>query len=177
MNGHRPTLSLKKPVARLPVLSGTGSLDKAHANDAVIIDELLVAGIPPQHIEWPFSGSTKAFTHVSGLLHGWTFHRDWYFWIAKGPGIDVIAAENLHEQFGKELRVDGLTEAPSPRDHFKGFGCGHYQIDTPRALKALAETLNHVADMSKAIQEARRTHAAVAALRKTPVPEPGREHV
>jgi hypothetical protein len=85
------------------------------------------------------SGEVK--TSVMGTLHGWTFKRAWYYWVAEGPGIDVDAAEALHATHGREVRVNGHCGCPSPSEWFKGLACGHYHVDAPEGLKALADTL------------------------------------
>ena len=85
------------------------------------------------------SGEVK--TSVRGSLHGWQFERGWYYWMAKGPGIDVDTAEELHATHGQEVRVAGHCGCPSPREWYKGLACGSYHIDTPDGLKALADTI------------------------------------
>ena len=95
------------------------------------------------------SGEVK--TSVQGVLHGWCFKRCWYYWTAEGPGIEVEAAENLHAIHGKEVRVAGHCECPSPREWFKGLACGHYHIDTPEGLKALADTIKGLVEKSNNI--------------------------
>ena len=80
-------------------------------------------------------------TIIIGQIAGWSFKRAWYYWVAKGPGIDVLTAECLHALHGSSVRVDGHCAAPSPREWFKGLACGHYHVDGPDGLKALADTI------------------------------------
>jgi hypothetical protein len=61
----------------------------------------------------------------------------------------VEAAERLHATHGTQVRVDGHCGCPSPREWFKGFGVGHYHVDTPAGLKALADAIRSVYDASK----------------------------
>lgn len=85
------------------------------------------------------SGEVK--TSVRGTLHGWTFERAWYYWICKGPGIEVEAAEKLHAAHGRSVRVAGHCGCPSPTEWFKGLACGFYHVDDAAGLKALADTI------------------------------------
>lgn len=80
-------------------------------------------------------------TIIIGQLAGWSFKRAWYYWVAEGPGIEVVTAEQLHAEHGSDVRVDGHCAAPSPREWFKGLSCGHYHVDTHRGLRALADAI------------------------------------
>ncbi len=123
-----------------------------HADtDDILRAELKAAGIqtlqeaegkPPEFLAAMLrrsSGEVK--TSVIGVLHGWEFKRGWYYWIAKGPGIEVAAAEKLHSTHGTEVRVAGHCGCPSPREWYKGLAVGSYHVDTPAGLKALASTI------------------------------------
>lgn len=120
-------------------------------NDDILSAELRAAGIPTQEdIGGPYSEHMKTTlrnmsgevkTAVRGDLHGWTFTRNWYYWVAQGPGIDVDTAEALHATHGRVVRVDGHCGCPRPSEHFKGLACGNYHVDTPEGLKALADTI------------------------------------
>lgn len=88
------------------------------------------------------SGEVK--TSVRGTLHGWSFTRCWYYWNAEGPGIELAAAEKLHEKHGQVVRVDGNCTCPNPREQYKGLAIGHYHVDTPEGLKALADTIKEL---------------------------------
>lgn len=127
--------------------------DHADTND-ILRAELKAAGIqtmqehdghPPEFmaaILRESSGEVK--TSIIGCLHGWTFKRAWYYWMCDGPGIELQAAEKLHATHGTVVRVDGHCGCPSPRDAYKGLAVGHYHVDTPEGLKALAETIKGI---------------------------------
>lgn len=112
------------------------------------------AGKPPEYLVdmlREMSGEVK--TSVRGVLHGWQFERAWYYWTAKGPGIEVEAAEALHATHGKVVRVAGHCGCPSPREWYKGLAVGSYHIDTPEGLKALADTIKGLVEKSAAIEK------------------------
>lgn len=116
--------------------------------DAEIAAELETAGIPVHRMPEFMRMKREVQTIIMGDLHGWTFERAWYYWVAKGPGIDVETAERLHAAHGNAVRVDGHCGCPSPREWFKGFACGHYHVDSQEGLNALANTLREVAARS-----------------------------
>lgn len=119
--------------------------------DDILRAELKAAGIPTLQEESGHSpeymadmlrrASGEVKTSVVGTLHGWEFRRAWYYWMCSGPGIEVEAAERLHATHGKDVRVAGHCGCPSPREWFKGLACGHYHVDSPEGLKALADTI------------------------------------
>lgn len=123
-----------------------------HADtDDILRAELKAAGIPtlqedagqsPEYMADTLrrmSGEVK--TSVIGVLHGWEFKRAWYYWRASGPGIELAAADKLHAEHGKSVRVDGHCGCPSPREWFKGLAVGHYHVDDAAGLKALADCI------------------------------------
>lgn len=123
-----------------------------HADtDDILRAELKAAGIPtlqesmgepPEHCaDFLRSRSGEVKTSVVGVLYGWQFKRAWYYWIAEGPGIEWAAAEALHAKHGNVVRVNGHCGCPSPTEWFKGLAVGHYHVDTPDGLKALADTI------------------------------------
>lgn len=100
------------------------------------------AGEPPEYLaDMLRQSSGEVKTSVVGCLHGWEFKRSWYYWSAKGPGIELAAAERLHASHGQEVRVAGHCGCPSPREWFKGLACGSYHVDSAEGLKALADTI------------------------------------
>lgn len=124
--------------------SGDHSSENIGITTSITDSELWAAGIGVSSIRFPVRGEVP--TRSYGVLSMWGFQRAWYYWVAKGPGMPVEVAERLHESHGKEVRVDGHCGCPSPREWFKGFGVGHYHVDTPEGLKALAEAILSVYD-------------------------------
>jgi len=118
--------------------------------DAEISKELEDAGIPICKLPEFMRNRKESEVHtiIVGSLHGWSFDRAWYYWICKGPGIEVEVAEKLHAEFGQEVRVAGHCGCPSPREWYKGLACGSYHVDTQRGLKALADTIKEVVNRS-----------------------------
>ena len=120
-----------------------------HKNpDDILALELTTAGIKVERHEFLRVCSGEVKTSVIGTLFGWSFGRAWYYWVCKGPGIDVETAERLHASHGKEVRVDGHCGCPSPRVWFKGLACGHYHVDSPEGLMALANTIKQLVERS-----------------------------
>lgn len=114
--------------------------------DKLLISELEAAGIEVMQLDLLRKYSAEVKSSVRGNLYGWTFERAWYYWRCSGPGIDVVAAEKLHAQHGKTVRVDGHCGCPSPREWFKGLACGNYHVDDADGLKALADTIRAIVD-------------------------------
>jgi hypothetical protein len=112
---------------------------------AICEAELKAAGI---NADWKWPASMLSKTEVPNLILGsinlWGFERAWYYWIARGPGIPSDLAEKLHTDHGREVRVDGHCGCPSPKEWFRGFAVGHYHVDTPKGLKALADLIHQI---------------------------------
>jgi len=110
--------------------------------DEAIAKELEEAGINIIELQERFrENHPEMRTIIMGEFFGWQFRRQWYYWACIGPGIEIAAAEKLHEEFGNEVRVAGHCGCPSPREWFKGLACGNYHVDTQRGLNALAATI------------------------------------
>lgn len=134
--------------------------------DGILTEELHAAGIQTcEEAEGHFSDSMKAFfrkssgevkTSVFGILHGWQFKRNWYYWVCTGPGIPVEEAEELNNRLGEVVRVDGFAGGLDPREHFKGLACGAYHVDTPEGLKALADVIKGLVEKSEKILSERK---------------------
>lgn len=107
-----------------------------------LIKELEDAGITVH--EMPSDLGREVSTKIIGVCESWSFKRAWYYWVAKGPGIPLQLAEEFHQKWGKEVRVDGHCECPSPLEWFKGFAVDHYHIDTQEGLKAFADLLKSI---------------------------------
>lgn len=111
-------------------------------SDEEIANELVQAGINPIFLPKSYRKfQPEMRTIVIGSFMGWSFQRYWRYWVAKGPGIEVAAAEELHAEFGQEVRVDGHCMCPSPREQFKGLAVNLYHVDSQQGLNALAETI------------------------------------
>ena len=145
-----------------------------HADtDDLLRAELKAAGIPtlqeaegkgPEFLaDMLRRGSGEVKTSVLGCLHGWEFKRAWSYWIAEGPGIEVEAAERLHAEHGRTVRVAGHCGCPSPREWFKGLACGSYHVDDAAGLKALADTIKGLVERPAAATAAQPTEAMVDA--------------
>jgi hypothetical protein len=116
-----------------------------HADtDDVLTAELEKAGITVEKHEFLRRRNNEVKTAVIGSLHGWSFERAWYYWVAKGPGIELEAAEKLHATHGRSVRVDGHCGCPSPGEWFKGLACGAYHVDDQEGLNALADTIREL---------------------------------
>lgn len=128
-----------------PNMAGVGRTEPERV-DAVLSAELTAAGIPierfPECMRESSGHEPRSVIH--GNLFGWFFTRAWYYWIAKGPGIPLDDAMELHEAHGTSVRVDGHCGCSSPLDHFDGFACGSYHVDNQEGLNALAETIRRV---------------------------------
>ncbi|KKM82800.1 hypothetical protein LCGC14_1315980, partial [marine sediment metagenome] len=58
-------------------------------------------------------------TRYTGKLHGWTFMRAWYYWIARcendfEDGLEIKYAIPMHDLIGQEIRLAGHCGCPSP---------------------------------------------------------------
>lgn len=114
---------------------------KHEDTDQVLTDELKAAGIKVCKFPQSYNpGEVK--TLIYGSLHDWIFTRNWYYWVCKGPGIDIVVATKLHSEFGKTVRVNGDCGCPSPLEMFKGLGCGNYHVDDQPGLNALAKAID-----------------------------------
>lgn len=128
-----------------------------HADtDEILRAELRAAGIqtiqeaegkPPEYrADFLRRNSGEVKTSVIGVLHGWEFKRSWRYWVCKGPGIELEAAERLHATHGRTVRVAGHCGSPSPREWFKGLACDSYHVDDAEGLRALADCIKGMVD-------------------------------
>ncbi len=115
--------------------------------DAICGDELNKAGIKILVLQG-INKRTEVPTNVIGELPFWIFTRAWYYWVATGAAIPYELAMELHEQYGKEVRVNGNCTCPSPQQANNGgyFGINLYHVDTQDGLKALADLIKKVAN-------------------------------
>lgn len=133
-------------LARPKEPDGKWAEDVLREVSAICKGELRAAGIKTFELGFALDGEVPNSIH--GSLSMWGFTRNWYYWIAKGPGLPVEVAERLHATHGQQVRVAGNCCCPSPREYFKGFGVGSYHVDSPEGLKALADALRSVYDES-----------------------------
>jgi len=120
--------------------------DDPQGVDAILEDELKSAGIKitrlPEFMRESSGGEPRSC--IAGSLHGWSFRRAWYYWIAKGPGIPPRDAMDLHKAHGKSVRVEGHLQCPSPAEYLHGFAVGSYHVDNADGLAALAATIERI---------------------------------
>ncbi len=135
----------KKMTGRTPFpnVAGLGKTEPKRV-DVILADELSAAGIEVQTCELLRSTSGEPYTVVSGSLYRWGFHRAWYYWIARGPGIPLEDAMALHAEHGTSVRVEGHCGCPSPLGYLHGFAVGSYHVDNAEGLTALAKTIQSV---------------------------------
>jgi hypothetical protein len=133
-----------------------------HADtDVTLRAELKAAGIPtlqeaegqpPEYLaDLLRKSSGEVKTSVIGILHGWEFKRAWYYWMVKGPGLNIDKATALHEKYGQQVRVAGHAGCPHPRDWYKGFAVPDYHVDTVEGLKALADAIKEIYEENQVI--------------------------
>ena len=131
-----------------------------HADtDDILRAELAAAGIqtlqeadgkPPEYMaDFLRRNSGEVKTSVIGVLHGWEFKRAWYYWMCKGPGIELAAADRLQASHGKTVRASGDCACRGPRFWFKGLACGSYHVDDAEGLKALADAIKGIIEAAK----------------------------
>jgi len=127
--------------------------------DAILRLELKAAGIQTiqenaGHDETSFSFLRKASGEVKnsvrGVLHGWVFERAWYYWSARGPGIDFEHAMGIWRDYGDEVRVSGDCACRSPHFWYKGLAAGFYHVDSPEGLLVLANAIRQQVAEAKA---------------------------
>ena len=83
-------------------------------------------------------------TKYIGFAHGWKFQRAWYYYVASGPGIPPNQAEEFHQKWGTQVRVEGHCGCPSPIEYCHGFAVGSYHIDTQEGLNAFVKLLAEI---------------------------------
>ena len=156
--GHRPGgLTARRPAPPYSRMIDKEDTLENYAGmvnkDKEIADELRIAKIEVNHHEF-LRDEGEVKTSVRGILHGWSFFRAWYYWVAKGPGIPPKYADELHKKHGEEVRVSGHCGCPSPKEWLKGFAVGCYHVDTQLGLCALADTIRQiVADNLDSVQD------------------------
>jgi hypothetical protein len=131
---------------------------------SIVLEEFVAAGIPREmqreegrrergpfqmykdveHLRIQNGGFPEVPTSLVAFYNGWTFERAWYYYRAKGDGIPPDIAEEFHQTWGRQVRVEGHCGCPSPLEWCQGFAVGSYHIDTPAGLKAFIGLLDRV---------------------------------
>ncbi len=88
------------------------------------------------HGEVPYNGI--------GTSNRWVFSRNWYYWVAKGPGIPPTFANEFDQQWGREARAEGDAGCSGSLALNGGFATSLYHIDTQEALNAFVCLLSRV---------------------------------
>lgn len=103
--------------------------------------ELKAAGIKVERVPESYRREMgEVQTIIIGTLHGWTFERAWYYWVARGPGLPLEYAIPLYKEFGQDVRVDGHCGGVWPT--WSGeIVVGMYHVDTQQGLDALAKVI------------------------------------
>jgi len=122
---------------RFPNMAGIETCDE------VLEKELLEAGIDVHHMPAAVYGEVPA--KIIGGVDKWSFKRNWYYWVAEGPGISVQDATDLHNKHGQEVRVDGHCGCPSPKEWNGNFATGMYHVDSQEGLNALSAMIRRIA--------------------------------
>lgn len=116
-----------------------------HADtDEILAAELEAAGIDVIRLEALRRSPNEVVTAIRGDLHGWMFVRQWYYWSAHGPGIEIATAQRLQDFHGKTLRANGDCACRGPLFWNKGLATGSYHIDDAAGLKALADAIREL---------------------------------
>ena len=112
--------------------------------DKIVGAELDEAGISYVNYSSFRDSHPEVKTGIRGEHCRWLFTRNWYYWSARGDGVPPEYATPFHEQWGREVRVEGHCMCPSPLEWCKGFAVGSYHIDTQRGLNAFAKMLTQI---------------------------------
>jgi|GEM_PF-3054838 len=116
-----------------------GSVEENPDVNIQIEKELTEAGIEIHRFRIRATGEVP--TDLSAISHGWKFERRWYYYAAEGPGIPPNMAEEFHQKWGTQVRVEGHCGCPSPIEYCHGFAVGSYHIDTQEGLNAFVALL------------------------------------
>lgn len=103
--------------------------------DARIREELQAAGIEVVEHE-ALLNHPEVHTHCAGKLGGFTFRRNWYYWVVRGR-VPLAAAEKLYaDPEGKRtVRVAGHCGCPPPEKWATRYIAGDKEI-VPTSQKA-----------------------------------------
>lgn len=75
---------------------------------------------------------------VKATAYGWTFHRNWYYWVCDGRQnpIPEAKARELNEKWGRQVRVDGFAGGQDVTGDVD-----HYHVDTFDGLLELVKLI------------------------------------
>jgi hypothetical protein len=128
--------------------SGKGIGDRPQPADHPDVEEIITKELDEAGITDRMKLSRSDHPEVpSGILcgvYGWSFHRNWYYWVAKGPGIPPEHAIPFDQEWGTEVRADGDCACRGAAFWGRGFGVGMYHIDTQEGLNAFVQLLARV---------------------------------
>ena len=110
--------------------------------DVYLKEELNQANIPFVEYEI-FRNNGEVPSAIVGMLDGWNFTRNWYYWVAvaKDTCLKFEYADKLQELFGGECRVAGYADGIKPREWYNekwNIGVTMYHVDSQTGLVALA---------------------------------------
>jgi len=110
--------------------------------DFYIKQELEEAGIEVTEIGIPYNREVPSA--ITGRLHGWSFMRAWYYWVAKADEATCLPFNLADELYilDKTVRVAGHCAAPAPREWYKQpyhVGVPLYHVDTQVGLNLLVQ--------------------------------------
>jgi hypothetical protein len=111
--------------------------------DGAVLAELRDAGIKATGME-SLRRDREVPTKYLGEHCRWGFRRNWYYWVATGPGVPADKAEEFHQEWGTQCRVEGHCGCPAPLESNRGFAVGLYHIDTQEGLAAFAKLLSSI---------------------------------
>jgi hypothetical protein len=122
--------------------------------DEYISKELEEAQISYERMDLFKQSNGEVPSAIIGFLDGWKFRRAWYYWIAEAKGTLLLFefADELHQKFGKDVRVSGHCAAPAPRAWCSKpwqMGVDFYHVDTQEGLNALAEAIRKQTESNK----------------------------
>lgn len=124
-------------------LAGTGNNEQA-------MKEMEEAGLKTTMQFEGYQETNECKLRITGSLGPWIFTRSWYYWVAKGPGINIEQAIQLNEKYRTVVRADGYADGIEDLwEHCKGFAVGTYHIDTQEGLNAFAELLRKIMKNAK----------------------------
>ena len=115
-------------------------------NNETIKSELTQADITIIDLHFELTGEVK--TNYIGFSNGWTFYRRWRYYSAQANEGCILLfkyADELHKNFGNEVRVAGHCGCPSPNKHHNEnyhMGVSSYHIDSIEGLCAFVNMTN-----------------------------------